>query len=100
MKEFKITPAQHLYSKYILLYKLKHGKEPSHDAKFALYAQAQFDYDNMSFHDKMLLDREVKEFNDGALAHKIMFDKSDMDNKRAYRKKKQSKKPKSRRVHK
>jgi hypothetical protein len=59
----ELTPAGYLYMVRLNQYKEKHKKEPDKHEKFEMYAKAEFDYKHASMHDKLIFERQVKEFN-------------------------------------
>lgn len=93
----KFTPVTYLYNYAISQYIADHHKQPDENEKFNMFAKAEFDYKHMSTHDKMMLERYVKEYNTMLLSHKLTFDKTDPDYMRSKRKKSINSKPKSKR---
>jgi hypothetical protein len=59
----ELTPSGYLYMVRLSQYKEKHKKEPDKHEKFEMYAKAEFDYNHASMHDKLIFERQVKEFN-------------------------------------
>lgn len=59
----EFTPVSFLYNIKRDRYNQHHKKEPSEHEKMTMYAEAEWEYKHASLHDKLILERQVKEFN-------------------------------------